>query len=163
MSKGRTFLAALIGAIVSVGLLALSFWLAQTIPSMAYVAFASWFIGGFVAGLIARGSGSGAAAGFLTAIFGFIINSLIIVFMTVFSVGGLLTVIFGFATFGQFNPADYSSVLGILVAIGILISLIVSAILGVSSIIAGLIGGSITKPRVSKTEDYQEHPEETYR
>ena len=102
-------------------------------------------------------------AGFLTAIMGFVINSLIIIFMTVFSVGGLLTVIFGFATFGMFNPADYSSVIGILVAIGILISLVVSAILGVSSIIAGLIGGTITKPRVSKTEDYQEYPEETYR
>ena len=68
----------LFGAIVGVGLLILSFWLAQTIPSMAYVAFASWLIGGFVAGLIASSPGRGALAGFLTAIIGFIINSLII-------------------------------------------------------------------------------------
>ncbi|MCK5047408.1 MAG: hypothetical protein KAS22_12560 [Candidatus Heimdallarchaeota archaeon] len=163
MSKGRTFLAALVGAIIGVGLLVLSFWLAQTIPSMAYVAFASWLIGGFVAGLIATSPGKGAIAGFLTAIIGFIINSLIIVFMTVFSVGGLLTVIFGFATFGLVNPADYSAVLGILIAIGILISLIVSSILGISSIIAGLIGGAINNPGRSKTEDYQEYPDETYR
>ncbi len=163
MSKGRTFLGALVGAIVGVGLLVLSFWLAQTIPSMAYVAFASWLIGGFVAGLIASGPGSGALAGFLTALIGFIINSLIIVFMTVFSVGGILTVVFGFATFGLVNPADYSAVIGILIAIGILISLIVSAVLGVTSIIAGLIGGAINNPNRSKAETFQEYPDDSYR
>ncbi|MCG3253050.1 MAG: hypothetical protein KAX09_04315 [Candidatus Heimdallarchaeota archaeon] len=163
MSKGRIFLGALFGAIIGVGLLVLSFWLAQTIPSMAYVAFASWLVGGFVAGLIASSPGRGALAGFLTALIGFIINSLIIVLLTVFTGSGLLTVIFGLATFGMVNPADYSAVIGILIAIGILISLIVSAILGVTSIIAGLIGGAINNPNRSKAEAYQEYPDDSYR
>jgi len=163
MSKGRTLLGALVGAIIGVGLLVLSFWLAQTIPSMAYVAFASWLIGGFVAGLIASGPGRGALAGFVTAIFGFFINSIIIVLLTVFTGSGLLAVIFGFATFGMVNPADYSAVIGILIAIGILISLIVSAILGVTSILAGLIGGVINNPNRSKAEDYQEYHDDSYR
>ena len=163
MSKGRTLLGALIGAIIGVGLIILSFWLAQTIPSMAYVALASWLIGGFVAGLIASGPGRGALAGFLTAIIGFFINTIIIVLLTVFTGSGLITVIFGFATFGLFNPADYSAVIGILIALGILGSLIVSAVLGVTSIIAGLIGGAINNPNRSKAEAYQEYPDESFR
>ncbi len=163
MSKRRTFLGAIVGAFIGVGILVLSFWLAQTVPSIAFVALGSWLIGGFVAGVIASGPGRGALAGFLTAIIGFIINSIIITFLTVFTGSGLLAVIFGFATLGAVNPADYSAVIGVLIAIGILISLIVSAILGVTSIIAGLIGGAINNPDRSKAEAFQEHPDEMNR
>lgn len=163
MSKRRIFLGAIAGAFTGVGILVLSFWIAQTVPGVAYVAFASWLIGGFVAGLIASGPGRGALAGFLTAIVGFFINTVIITLLTVFTGSGLLAVIFGFATLGTVNPADYSAVIGVLIAIGILISLIVSAILGVTSIIAGLIGGAINNPDKSKAEAFQEYPDENYR
>ncbi|MHA1557917.1 MAG: hypothetical protein ACTSPM_13400, partial [Candidatus Heimdallarchaeota archaeon] len=72
MSKRRTFLGAIVGAFIGVGILVLSFWIAQTVPSVAYVAFGSWLIGGFVAGVIATSPGRGALAGFLTAIIGFL-------------------------------------------------------------------------------------------
>ncbi len=163
MSKRRTFLGAIVGAFIGVGILVLSIWISQTVPNVAFVAFASWLIGGFVAGLIASSPGRGALAGFLTAIIGFFINSIIITFLTVFTGSGLLAIIFGFATFGAVNPADYSAVIGILIAIGILISLIVSAVLGVTSIIAGLIGGAINNPSRPKTEAFQEDSEDIYR
>lgn len=163
MSKGRTFLGALLGAIIGAGLLVLFIWLTDRIPYMVYISPAGWLVGGFVAGIIAQGPGRGALAGFLTSIFAFVINSLVIVFVIVLGGTGIFAIVFEIATFGLFDPATLSPLVGILIAIGLLVSLVVSAILGVVSIITGLIGGAINNPSRSETETYQEYPEESYR
>ncbi|NHJ32340.1 MAG: hypothetical protein FK732_05725 [Asgard group archaeon] len=163
MSKGRTFLGALLGAIIGAGLLVLFIWLSDRISYMIYISPAGWLIGGFMAGIIAQGPGRGALAGFLTAIIAFFINSLVIVFVVVLGGTGVFALVFEIATFGLFDPSTLSPIIGILIAIGILVSLIVSAILGIVSIIAGLIGGAINNPNRSKTDAYQEYPEESYR
>ncbi|MBK5114805.1 MAG: hypothetical protein KGD59_07145 [Candidatus Heimdallarchaeota archaeon] len=163
MSKGRTFLGALLGAIIGAGLLVLFIWLSDRISYMVYISPAGWLIGGLLAGIIAQGPGRGAVAGFLTALFAFVINTLVIVFVVVLGGTGIFAIVFEIATFGRFDPATLSPIIGILIAIGILVSLVVSAILGVVSIIAGLIGGAINNPGKSKTETYQEYPEESFR
>ena len=163
MSKGRTFLGGLLGAIIGAGLLVLFIWLSDRIPYMVFISPAGWLVGGFIAGLIAQGPGRGAGAGFLTALFAFVINSLVIVFVIVLGGTGIFAIVFEIATFGLFDPSTLSPLIGILIAIGLLVSLVVSAILGVVSIIAGLIGGAINNPSRSKAETYQEYPEESYR
>jgi hypothetical protein len=163
MSKGRTFLGALLGAIIGAGLLVLFIWLSDRISYMVYISPAGWLIGGLFAGIIAQGPGRGAVAGFLTALFAFVINTFVIVFVVVLGGTGIFAIVFEIATFGLFDPATLSPIIGILIAIGILVSLVVSAILGVVSIIAGLIGGAINNPGRSKAETYQEYPEESLR
>jgi hypothetical protein len=159
MSKGRPFLGALLGAILGVGLLVLFFWLGQTRPWFTYFSPIGWLIGGFIAGIIAKGPGRGALAGFLTAIIAFVLNSIVIVLLTVVTGGALFTVIFELATFGLFDPSTLSPLIGILIAIGLLVSLVISFILGIFSLIAGLIGGAINNPRVS-ADAYQDYPED---
>lgn len=163
MSKGRTFLGALLGAIIGVGLLVLFIWLGSKQNYFVYISPAGWLVGGFVAGIIAQGPGKGALAGFLTAIIAFILNTIVIVLLTVITGGALFITIAELATLGLFDPSTLSPVIGIFIAIGLLISLIISAILGIVSIIAGLIGGAINNPSISKADAYQEYPDETYR
>ncbi|NHJ48232.1 MAG: hypothetical protein FK733_10640 [Asgard group archaeon] len=165
MSKSRPFLGALLGAVIGVGLLVLFFWLGNIQTWFTYLSPVGWLIGGFIAGIIAKGPGKGALAGFLTAIIAFVLNSIVIVLLTVVTGGALFTVIFELATFGLFDPSTLSPLIGILIAIGLLISLVISLILGVVSIIAGLIGGAINNPNRSQADAYQEYPEEdtTYR
>ncbi len=162
MSKGRTFLGALAGAVIGVGLLVLFFWLGSNFqPWFTYISPAGWLVGGFIAGIIAQGPGRGALAGFLTAVIAFILNSIVIVLLTVLTGGALFTVIVELATLGLYDGSGLEELIGIFIAIGILISLIVSAILGVASIITGLIGGAINNPNRSKADAYQEYPNET--
>lgn len=155
MSKGRTFLGALLGAIIGVGLLVLFIWLGTLQDYFIYISPVSWLIGGFIAGIIAQGPGRGALAGLLMAVLAFVLNTIVIVLLTVVTGGALFTIIFEIVTLGLFDPSTLSPLIGILVAIGLLISLIVSAILGVISVITGLIGGAINNPNKSKTTTYQ--------
>ncbi|NHK30952.1 MAG: hypothetical protein FK730_06335 [Asgard group archaeon] len=164
MSKGRTFLGALAGAVIGVGLLVLFIWLGNIQNYFVYISPVGWLIGGLIAGIIAQGPGRGALAGFLTAIIAFVLNSIVIVLLTVVTGGALFTIIAELATLGLYDGSGTPEVIGLFIAIGILISLIVSAILGVVSIITGLIGGAINNPNRPKYNAYQEYPEEnTYR
>jgi hypothetical protein len=163
MAKGRAFLGALVGAILGVGLLVLFIWLGSTFqPWFIYISPAGWLIGGFIAGIIARGPGKGALAGFLTAIIAFVLNSIVIVLLTVVTGGALFTVIAELATLGLYDGSGTPEVIGLFIAIGLLISLIISAILGVVSIISGLIGGAINKPKDDEY-GYQPPTEDVFR
>jgi len=147
MSKGRPLLGAFLGAIIGLAFFAFSIWLSSITLDYLIIPFLaiSWLIGGFFAGLIATTPGKGALAGFLTAIFAFIINSIIIIFASIFTGVTLFTVILEIISLGLFD------------------SLVISAISAVFSIIAGLIGGAIRNPKKTSQITTQNPLQEVYR
>jgi len=150
MAKGKLFLGSLLGALLGAGLFVLSIYIGNLTGSLAAfisVAVASWLIGGFIAGLIATTPGKGALAGFLVAIFSFLLNSVIIALVSVLAGATTVSLILEFATLGAYSGEFTTGLLVIFILIGILIAFIFSAISAVPCIIAGLIGGAIRNPK----------------
>lgn len=168
MSKGKVVLGALIGSLISVGLLILGIYLANLTGLfwlVLVIAGTGWLIAGLIAGLIATAPGGGVLAGFITGIFTFIINSIIIVFLTTVAASGFFILLVEILTLGLYDGSGLpTEVVIIFVLIGLLVSSIVSFISGIISIIGGLIGGAIRNPNKGMQDAYQDYPiPENYR
>ncbi|MGC9780736.1 MAG: hypothetical protein HZR80_15955 [Candidatus Heimdallarchaeota archaeon] len=167
MSKGKVALGALIGSLIGVGLLVLGIYLASSTGIfwlVFLIAVVGWLIAGLTAGLIATSPGRGALAGFITAVFTFIINSIVIVFLTTVTASGFFILLVEILTLRMYDGSSIpTEVVIIFVLIGLLVSFIVSLFSGVFNIVGGLIGGAIRNPNKRQQDAYQEYPTEDYR
>ena len=165
MSKGKIALGAFLGSLIGVGLLILGIYLTSStgiIWLVFVIAVVGWLAAGLTAGLIATSPGRGALAGFITGIFTFIINAIIIVFLTTVTASGLFIVLVEILTLGMYDGSGIpTEILIIFVLIGLLVAAIVSFVSGLFNIVGGLIGGAIRNPNKGMQEAYQDYPTTT--
>ena len=158
--KGMTALGGFIGAIIGFGLFALVIFLSSLMANdwaFLPMSIAAWLIGGFVAGIIARGPGRGALAGLLMSAFTFAINAIIMIFLAILSGSIIFTVLFEILTLGLFEAGELpAEVIIVLVLIGLLIAFIFSVISAIFNVSAGALGGLVRKP--DKKDAYQDYP-----
>jgi hypothetical protein len=164
MKISRTFLGALVGSFIGLGLLVLSIYLASAVDiSWLWLITGgiSWLIAGIVAGVIATTPKKGIMAGLLTALFNFILSSILVVILAFVSgatLGYLFATIISLGTIE--DPSSMGTALGLIVAgVGLLINLIISALSIGFYALAGFLGGSINNPNRSQKEAYQDYPE----
>ena len=153
MVKRKALLGGFIGALVGVGLFVLAIYLSSIIAIgwiIIPLVICAWLIGGFIAGIIATSPQKGAIAGLLVTVFSFVINSIVIILITIIGGAGIFGVLFQILTLGQGGAITLPTELVILLAlVGLLVSFIFSLISMVFIVGGGAIGGLIRNPKDS--------------